>query len=144
MADSLTPEQRSKNMASISGKNTKPELAVRRFLFSNGLRYRLHRKDLPGNPDIVLPRHRTVIFVNGCYWHRHPGCKLAYTPKSNVEFWEKKFRGNIDRDHRNYVKLCEIGWNVLIIWECEVKDGTFETWIINDIRNQKSVYKALE
>src|SRR5690606_23979858 len=144
MADSLTPEQRSKNMASISGKNTKPELAVRRFLFSNGLRYRLHRKDLPGNPDIVLPRHRTVIFVNGCYWHRHPGCKLAYTPTSNVAFWEKKFRGKIDRDHPKYVTLCEIGWNVLIIWECEVKDGTVRTWIINDIRNQTSVYKALE
>lgn len=137
MADSLTPEQRSRNMASISGKNTKPELTVRKFLFSNGFRYRLHRKDLPGNPDVVLPGHRTAIFINGCYWHRHPGCKLAYSPKSNVEFWEEKFRGNVERDHRNYAKLCETGWNVLIIWECEVKDRTFETWIINSIRNQK-------
>lgn len=134
MADSLTKEQRSRNMAAIKGINTKPEITVRKFLFAAGLRYRLHRKDLPGRPDIVLSGLKTVVFVNGCYWHRHNNCKLSYTPKSNQEFWQNKFQGNIDRDQINYRKLTEAGWKIIVVWECQVKDRTFELWILDSIK----------
>jgi DNA mismatch endonuclease (patch repair protein) len=125
MPDSISKEKRSWNMSRISGKNTKPEIIVRKYLHSLGFRFRIHQKDLPGKPDIVLPKYRTVVFVNGCFWHRHANCKYAYMPKSRTEFWNKKFNDTIDRDSRNTKALISLGWNVLIIWECEVKN---ENW----------------
>ncbi len=106
-------------MSRIRGKDTKPELRVRSQLHRMGYRFRLHRKDLPGRPDIVLPKYDTVIFVHGCFWHRHKGCRFAYTPKTRPEFWKKKFGGNIRRDRTNINLLRKQGWKVLIIWECE-------------------------
>ena len=119
--DCLTPEQRKRNMSAIKGRDTKPEILLRKLLHSQGYRFRIQRKDLPGRPDIVLPRYKTAIFVNGCFWHRHEGCKYASTPSTNSEFWEKKFAANVKRDTRNYVALKKQGWNVIVIWECEVK-----------------------
>lgn len=120
--DVLTPEQRKRNMSAIKGKNTKPEILVRKLLHRLGYRFKIQRKDLPGKPDIVLPKYKTAIFINGCFWHRHAGCKYASTPSTNSEFWEKKFAANVKRDARNYATLKEQGWNVLIIWECEAKE----------------------
>ena len=120
--DSLTPEHRSWNMSRIRSGNTKPERLVRSLLHRMGYRFRLHRKDLPGRPDIVLPGRRTVILVHGCYWHRHTGCRFAYTPKSNIEFWEAKFNENVNRDQRQRSQLSELGWNVITVWECETKE----------------------
>ena len=120
MVDTLTKSQRSRVMSKIRGKDTKPELAVRSLLHGMGYRFRLHRRDLPGSPDIVLPRYRAVVFVHGCFWHRHDGCNLAYHPKTNVDFWEKKFQANVERDLRNLQELEKDGWKVLIIWECEL------------------------
>lgn len=120
--DCLTPEQRKRNMSAIKGRDTKPEVLVRKLLHRLGYRFRIQRKDLSGKPDIVLPKHKTAIFINGCFWHRHAGCKYASTPSTNSEFWEKKFAANVKRDARNYAALREQGWNVLIIWECEVKE----------------------
>lgn len=108
-------------MSRIRGKDTKPELAIRSFLHKQRFRFRLHRKDLPGSPDIVLPRYRTVIFVHGCYWHRHEGCRYAYQPKSRKEFWETKFNNNVERDRKASGRLQELGWQVIVVWECEVK-----------------------
>lgn len=119
--DVLTPEQRKKNMTAIKGRNTKPEMLVRRVLFARGFRFRIHRKELPGNPDIVLRKYKTVIFVNGCFWHRHENCKYASTPAANAAFWQKKFRENVARDLRNCELLRKMGWNVVIIWECQLK-----------------------
>ena len=115
-------EQRSRNMSAIKSKNTKPEIAVRKVLHSMGYRFRLHRKDLPGSPDIVLPKYKTVIFVHGCFWHRHENCKYASTPKTRQEFWEAKFRENINRDKLNQENLSSKGWKIIIVWECEIKD----------------------
>ena len=109
-------------MSRIRSSNTTPERLVRSLLHRMGYRFRLHRKDLPGRPDIVLPRHKTVVLVHGCYWHRHPGCRLAYTPKSNREFWETKFAENVNRDSRQYEELGAMDWRVLIVWECETKE----------------------
>lgn len=120
--DTLSPSRRSWNMSQIKGRNTAPELKVRSALHRAGFRFRLHRRDLPGTPDIVLPRFRTVIFVHGCFWHRHEGCKFAYTPKSRTEFWEEKFSRNMERDRRKILQLQQAGWNVEIIWECETTD----------------------
>jgi DNA mismatch endonuclease (patch repair protein) len=124
MADTLTPAERSERMSRIRGKDTKPELAVRRIVHGLGYRYRLHRNDLPGKPDIVLPRHRAVIFVHGCFWHRHeqPSCTLARMPKSRFSFWQPKLEANRLRDVRTKQALEAAGWRVLVIWECEVKD----------------------
>jgi len=119
--DNLTTEKRSWNMSHIKGKDTKAEVFVRSLLHRLGYRFRLHRHDLPGKPDIVLPKYNTVIFVHGCFWHRHEGCKLAYTPKSRIEFWGKKFLENSQRDIRNKDALEKLGWKVFIIWECETK-----------------------
>jgi DNA mismatch endonuclease (patch repair protein) len=121
--DDLEPVSlaRARNMAAIRGKNTGPELAVRRILHAMGLRFRVHRKDLPGRPDIVLPRHRTVVFVHGCFWHRHEGCRYTSTPKTRLEFWQAKFDENLARDHRNRIALEEMGWRVLVVWECELR-----------------------
>lgn len=120
--DSLSPEHRSWNMSRIRSTNTKPELRVRSLLHRMGFRFRLHRNDLPGKPDIILPRLKTVIFVHGCYWHRHPGCKFAYEPKTRVEFWTAKFADNVERDKRNRDALDALGWRVIVIWECEISD----------------------
>lgn len=121
--DVHTPEQRSRNMSAIKPKNTKPEMLVRRALYAMGYRYRLHRKDLPGKPDIVLPKHKIAIFVNGCFWHRHPGCRYSTTPASNADFWNAKFSENVARDKRNYTQLEKLGWKVVVIWECEIRQG---------------------
>lgn len=109
-------------MAAIRGKNTKPEIIVRRFLHRLGFRFQLHRRDLPGRPDIVLPKYRTVVEVRGCFWHRHEGCRFAYMPKSNREFWEAKLNGNRERDRRNLRELASLGWRVIEVWECELGD----------------------
>jgi len=107
-------------MSRIKGKDTKPELIVRSLLHSMGYRYRLHQKNLPGKPDLVFKKYRTVIFVHGCFWHRHKGCKFAYEPKSRQEFWQRKFLENEARDIKNQSTLGNLGWKVLVIWECEV------------------------
>jgi len=109
-------------MSRIRGADTKPEVRVRSLLHRLGYRFRLHRKDLPGKPDIVLPKYGTVIFVHGCFWHRHPGCPYAYTPKSRVDFWKKKFRRNVERHQEVENELHELGWHVGVIWECETGD----------------------
>ena len=122
MADSLSKAKRSWNMGRIKGVNTKPEIIVRSELHKAGFRFRLHQQGLPGKPDIVLKKFRTVIFVNGCFWHRHRNCKYSYIPKTRKAFWSRKFYDNVRRDQLNYQKLTETGWNVLIIWECELSD----------------------
>ena len=121
MVDSLTPAQRSERMSRIRSTNTKPEVALRKALHRLGFRFRLHGRRLPGKPDIVLPRYRTAIFVHGCFWHRHEGCKIATTPKSNTEFWVDKFNRNTDRDAIKRAQLEADGWRVIVVWECELK-----------------------
>jgi DNA mismatch endonuclease, patch repair protein len=120
--DTVSKEVRSRNMAAIRGKNTKPEMAVRRFLHSRGYRYRLHKKNLPGIPDIYLKKYKTVIFVHGCFWHQHPNCKYATVPKSNEYFWVPKLKKNVDRDRANIKALKALGCRVVVFWECEVFD----------------------
>ncbi len=124
MTDIVDPATRSRMMAGIRNRDTAPERVVRQELYHLGIRYRLHNGRLPGRPDIVISRLRTVIFVHGCFWHRHPGCRMAYTPKSNVEFWLSKLEGNVARDARNQSLLVEQGWRVIVIWECEVGNRT--------------------
>ena len=119
MTDPLTPQRRSWLMSRVGAKNTTPEMVVRRLLFREGYRFRLHRRDLSGSPDIVLPRFQTVIFVHGCFWHRHPGCSKATTPKTRVDFWAEKFARNVERDKRNVQRLEEQGWRTIVVWECE-------------------------
>lgn len=121
MSDVHTPEQRSRNMAAIKGKNTKPEVRVRSLLHSLGYRFRLHRKDLPGKPDIVLPKHRTAIFVHGCFWHSHDCRWGSVVPKTRPDFWAEKRRGNVDRDTKNAEALRASGWKVISVWECETR-----------------------
>jgi len=120
MADIVDPKTRSRMMAGIKGKNTKPEMLVRKYLHGKGLRFRLHRKDLPGKPDLIFPGRKVALFVHGCFWHRHEGCSKATTPSSNVEFWEKKFSDNVARDKRVKEALEGLGWRVLIAWECQL------------------------
>ncbi|WP_312955375.1 very short patch repair endonuclease [Stutzerimonas nitrititolerans] len=127
--DIVDPARRSQMMAAIRGKNTKPEMLVRRFLHAHGFRFRLHRADLPGKPDIVLPRLRTCIFVHGCFWHRHPGCRYAVLPKTRTEFWAAKLEGNVGRDRRAVEALRDAGWTVFIIWECELRGS--DTALLN-------------
>ncbi len=119
--DVVSKEKRSWNMSRIRSKDTAPELTVRSLLHRNGFRFRLHVKDLPGKPDIVLPKYKTVIEVRGCFWHRHPGCKIATTPSTNTEFWQKKFARNVARDKENEEKLKQLSWNVIVIWSCFLK-----------------------
>lgn len=119
--DVFSPAKRSQIMASVKGANTKPEIFVRSQLHRAGFRFRLHHKDLPGRPDIVLPRLRTVVFVHGCFWHGHPGCKHAALPKGNLEYWTQKIGRNVERDQRTRQQLAEDGWNVEVLWGCEIK-----------------------
>ena len=121
MTDIVDSKRRSELMAGIRGRDTAPELAVRRIAHRMGLRFRLHRKDLPGRPDLVFPRHRLVVFVHGCFWHRHKGCRYASTPKSRIAFWTEKFAANVARDVRQEAALRAVGWRVLVIWECETR-----------------------
>lgn len=119
--DIKSPEERSRNMSSIRSKDTKPEVYLRRLLFSKGYRYRKNVAYVPGHPDIYLGKYKTAIFVHGCFWHRHQGCKYAYTPKSNVEFWQKKFDNNVRRDSEVKDMLRDGGYRCLIVWECAIK-----------------------
>lgn len=121
MADTISAERRSWNMSRIKGRDTGPERQLRSLLHRAGFRFRLHVKELAGRPDIVLPKYRTAIFVHGCFWHRHAGCKSATTPSTRREFWEDKFGANVDRDRRNVISLQEQGWRVETVWECELK-----------------------
>lgn len=126
-ADIVTPAARSAMMSRIRGKNSRPELALRRQLFAAGYRFRLHRRDLPGSPDIVLPKHGVVIFVHGCFWHRHVGCAKATTPSSNAAFWATKFAANVERDAAAIERLGALGWRVAIVWECAIRATGLET-----------------
>ena len=121
MADIVSPEKRSQNMSAIRSKDTKPEVYLRKLLFAQGYRYRIADKSVPGHPDIFLRKYNTAIFVNGCFWHRHPGCKYAYTPKSRVEFWQKKFDDNVRRDSAVKAELLEHGIKLLTVWECAIR-----------------------
>jgi DNA mismatch endonuclease (patch repair protein) len=121
MADKLTAEHRSWNMSRIRSTNTAPEKLVRSMLHRMGYRFSLHRKDLPGRPDIVMPKHNTVIFVHGCFWHRHSGCNQGRIPATRREFWEKKLTGNAERDKQHQRELRKLGWRVITVWECEVE-----------------------
>lgn len=116
---------RSEQMALVRHKDTKPELMVRRSLWGAGLRYRLHARDIPGRPDLVFRTARLAVFVHGCFWHRHEGCSLTRTPKSNIAFWTEKFRKNVERDQKTQQQLRELGWHVEVIWECEAKKGAW-------------------
>lgn len=121
MVDVVDMATRSRMMSGIRGSNTLPERRLRSALHSRGLRFRLHARDLPGKPDIVFPRYRTVVFVHGCFWHRHKNCKYATTPATRQEFWSAKFDGNVARDRRNLAALKKAGWNAIVIWECDIK-----------------------
>lgn len=121
MTDKLTKEQRHRNMAAIRGKDTKPEILVRKFLFSRGFRYRLNHPRLPGHPDIVLRKYRTVVFVNGCFWHGHDNCRYFRLPKTNVDFWQKKIERNKKRDIKEQHQLASMGWHCITVWECQLR-----------------------
>lgn len=129
MADNRTVEQRRYNMQQVRSKNTKPEIIVRKILFSKGFRYRLHSKKLPGKPDIVLKKYKTAIFVHGCFWHGHNYCKYAKTPVTNFEFWQEKILLNKKRDKMNTIDLLKLGWKVIVIWECELNKNNFNNRI---------------
>lgn len=133
MSDKHTPEQRRFNMQQIKGTNTKPEILLRKLLFSKGFRYRINNKNLPGKPDIVLKKYKTVIFVNGCFWHGHENCRYYVIPKTRTEFWTDKINGNKKRDKKNTELLIKMGWKVITVWECELKkdkvDQTIEQLI---------------
>lgn len=126
MTDRITPEHRSWNMSRIKGKDTKIEVKVRSWLFSKGFRFRKNDRRYPGTPDIVLPKYKTVIFINGCFWHRHEGCRYATTPKTRTEFWMNKFEKNVENDRMHKEELETMGWRVITLWECELKKNSFE------------------
>jgi DNA mismatch endonuclease (patch repair protein) len=132
MNDIVEPEVRSRMMSRIRGANTRPEMLIRSALHRRGLRYRLHRRDLPGRPDLVFPASSAVLFIHGCFWHRHPGCAKATTPMNNGEFWRSKFEANVARDRRQIAELHKTGWRVRVIWECEI--GTMpSTELLEDL-----------
>jgi DNA mismatch endonuclease (patch repair protein) len=134
MTEKLTKEQRSWNMSRVRSVDTNPEKIVRSWLHLNGWRFRLHNKTLPGSPDIVMKKYGTVIFIHGCFWHSHQGCRRATIPKTNREFWEKKLKGNLERDKKAREQLSQMGWKVIVIWECEVKNGKFKDIIIKSLK----------
>jgi len=131
-------------MSGISGKNTKPEVTVRKVLHKMGFRYRLHVASLPGCPDIVLPKYKKIIFVNGCFWHGHSGCKRSARPRTNADFWNKKIEGNISRDKKIEEELERLGWSVLIIWQCQIKDRDILQKIIFDFLKRKNKNDAYD
>ena len=139
MTDTVDRKKRSEIMSRVGSRDTKPELIVRRIAHRLGFRFRLHRKDLPGCPDIVFPKYQSVIFVHGCFWHRHPSCKYASSPKTHVEYWENKFQSNVARDMRNEVLLHNLGWRTMVIWECEIKDRRGVARRISSYLRQTSV-----
>jgi DNA mismatch endonuclease (patch repair protein) len=124
--DVFSPKKRSEVMSRIRGKNTKPEMIVRHYLHAHGLRYRLHAKKLRGRPDVVLPRHRAVVFVHGCFWHQHSRCKYAARPSTNATFWQEKLSGNVERDARTVAELENEGWRVFTIWECALQESDLQ------------------
>lgn len=138
MADIISPERRSKNMSAIRSKDTKPEIYLRKLLFAEGYRYRIAEKSIPGHPDMFLRKYNTAIFVHGCFWHRHQGCKYAYTPKSNVEFWQTKFDNNVKRDAVVGIELQERKIKCLIVWECTIKQ------MIKDSIVEKAILLQIE
>jgi DNA mismatch endonuclease (patch repair protein) len=149
MTDVFTRQKRSQVMSRIRGKDTKPEIVVRRYLHGLGFRFRQHKKGIPGRPDLWLPKYNAAIFVNGCYWHRHPGCKLAYTPKQNRTFWEEKFESNVVRDKENLSALKAQGIRVLVVWECQLKSKAtcqktlpkISNWLLSD-RNSLEIPRS--
>ena len=126
MSDIYSKQKRSQIMSKISGKNTKPEIIIRKLIHSLGYRYRLHKKELPGKPDIVFPKYHKVIFVNGCFWHGHSKCSRSKLPTTNQNFWTNKITGNKKKDKSNYTRLKKLGWNYLIIWQCEISKKNIE------------------
>lgn len=144
MTDIVDPATRSRIMASIRGKNTKPELLVRRGLHQLGVRFRLHRRDLPGSPDLVFPKYRTTLFVHGCFWHRHDSCMLAYTPSANGYKWVEKFKANVERDRRQISLLQQAGWRVFVIWECALRANDLSTLFVavaTELKTGESAYR---
>ena len=144
MADVHLPEQRRYNMSRIKGRDTLPEKKLRSLLHRHGFRYRLHDSNLPGRPDIVLPKYRTVILVHGCFWHRHPQCRYAATPKTRSDFWQEKFSRNVERDQRNLILLRKEGWQPIVVWECELKNAAekvLET-VSTKLRHQYAVVRG--
>ena len=139
MTDIHNKSTRSYNMSRIRSKNTKPEMLIRKFLFANGFRYRIHVKNLPGNPDIVLPKYKTVIFINGCFWHGHVGCKYYVVPKTRTEFWFNKINQNAANDIFAQNQLSELGYRIIIIWECEIKDKSIFDNLILKIKSPKNL-----
>jgi DNA mismatch endonuclease (patch repair protein) len=142
MADIFTKEKRSDVMRRIRAKNTKPELLVRQFLFSKGFRYRLHQNTLPGKPDIILKRYKTVIFVNGCFWHGHKSCKKSILPTSNTAFWKEKIQANTDRDKNTKRSLKKLGWSIFTIWECNIKNKKSLNKELNKLLDNLNAIKA--
>ena len=135
MADNLTPEKRTKIMKSIISDGTKPELVFRKYLFSQGFRYRKNYKKLPGRPDIVFIKRKIAIFIHGCFWHQHKNCKITNKSRSNTTFWKEKFAKNLERDKRNQKDLREMGWRTIVIWECEILDSNRKTRNLSPILN---------
>ena len=130
--DDLTEQQRHRSMAHNRSCDTKPEVIVRQYLFSKGLRFRKNDKRYPGKPDIVLPKYKTVVFVNGCFWHQHPNCRYASIPQTNVEYWRPKLNRNVERDKEHYMILEDMGWRVFVVWECQLKPTNRET-VLQDL-----------
>ena len=137
MTDKLTPEKRSWNMSRIRSQDTKFEVKVRQYLFSKGFRFRKNDKRYPGKPDVVLPKYKTVIFINGCFWHMHEGCRYFVWPKSNIEFWRDKLESNVANDKAHHQQLHDMGWNVIVLWECELK-SEFESVMDTVIKSLKN------
>ena len=137
-ADTLAKEERSRHMSMVRSKNTKPELLVRSYLHRNGLRFRLYRKDILGCPDIVLRKHRALVFVHGCFWHQHKGCKKARMPKSNRDYWRPKLEGNVKRFSKNQTDLKKMGWRVFVLWECEVGKPDKLMKLVKKIKEHKN------
>lgn len=130
------PMTRSENMARVKNKNTKPEIYLRKILWHRGFRYRINYKQLPGSPDIFIPRYNTTIFVNGCFWHMHENCKYSSIPKTNRDFWEKKLKSNVKRDAKNYDELKKLGFNVIVVWQCEINKMKSDESILENIINE--------
>ena len=138
LSDIVSKAKRSSMMAAVRQRHTKPEMNLRKALYGIGLRYRLHRKDLPGTPDIVIVRSQVAIFVNGCFWHRHSGCSKATTPALRAEFWRKKFEANVLRDRKAQSRLRRVGWKVVVVWECQVKNGVLALKVAQNLQRKRS------